>query len=214
VQDFGVGITPDRLTRIFDPFFTTKKQSRGLGLAAAYSIVQRHDGYIGAESVHGAGTTVAIYLPAVRSTTPTSEPAGAVQDPMVGEGVRRKMRVLVMDDEEPIRQLGETLLTMLNHEVVCTADGDAFLTAHADATATGRPFDLAVLDLTIPGGMGGKEAIRKLRQCDQKIRAIVSSGYSTDPVMAQCADYGFDAVLPKPYLVRDFVRVVQQFNVA
>jgi len=128
------------------------------------------------------------------------------------EATSNGLRVLVMDDEEPIRELVEMTLGMLRHEVVATPDGDAFLAAHAAAQAAGRPFDVAILDLTIPGGMGGKEAIRRLRECDQTIRAIVSSGYSNDPVMAQCMDYGFDAVLPKPYQVKDLILLVQQLG--
>ncbi len=215
IQDFGVGIAPDCVARIFDPFFTTKKQSRGLGLAAAYSIVQRHGGHIGVESVPGAGATVTITLPAARTAAP-SEPALASGTPIApaAEGVERKMRVLVMDDEEPIRNLIHTALSMFGHEVVCTPDGEAFLAAHAAAAAAGHPFDLAVLDLTIPGGMGGKDAIRNLRERDRKIHAIVSSGYSTDPVMAQCTAYGFNAVLPKPYQIRDLIRVVQELSAA
>jgi CheY-like chemotaxis protein len=120
--------------------------------------------------------------------------------------------VLVMDDEDPIRNLVKMALSMVNHDVVCTEDGDSFLAAHAAARAAGRPFDIAVLDLTIPGGMGGKEAIRNLRERDQEIRAIVSSGYSNDPVMAQCFEFGFDAVLPKPYMVSDLIRLVQQLS--
>lgn len=175
-----MGIAPDRLSRVFDPFFTTKNQARGLGLAAAYSIVQRHGGYIGIESAHGVGTTVTIHFPAVRTVTPAA-PAAPVHLPSPVPAAERKLRVLVMDDEEPIRRLVEMTLTSFSHEVVCTADGDEFLAAHASALSSGKPFDLAVLDLTIPGGMGGKEAIRLLRERDQVIRAIVSSGYSTDP---------------------------------
>lgn len=210
VQDFGVGIAPEHLDRIFDPFFTTKKQARGLGLAAAYSIVQRHGGHIGIESARGAGSTVTIHLPASRTLTTK---AGTAADGISGSDAsaeRKNLRVLVMDDEEPIRLLVETILSTLGHEVTTTSDGDSFLATHASAVAAGRPFDLAILDLTIPGGMGGKEAIRRLRERDKKIRAIVSSGYSKDPVMAQCAEYGFDAVLPKPYLVGDLIGVVQQ----
>jgi signal transduction histidine kinase len=214
VRDFGVGVSPENLSRIFDPFFTTKKQSRGLGLAAAYSIVQRHGGHIGIESVHGEGATVTIHFPASRSVAVAAEPIPAAPDPLAAPIAETKPRVLMMDDEETIRELVEVTLTMDGHEVVCTADGDAFLAAHAEAIAAGRPFGLAVLDLTIPGGMGGKEAIRRLRERDQKIRAIVSSGYSTDPVMAHCAEYGFDAVLPKPYLVNDLIRVVREVSAA
>ena len=211
VQDFGVGITADRLSRIFDPFYTTKNQARGLGLAAAYSIVQRHSGHIGVESTHGVGTTVTIHFPAVR-TVATAQLAAPMPVPVAAQDAESKLRVLVMDDEEPIRQIIQTTLGMFNHEVVCTADGEAFLAAHAAAKAAGQPFDVAVLDLTIPGGMGGKEAIRSLRERDKSIRAIVSSGYSTDPVMAKCAEYGFDAVLPKPYKVSDLLRLVRQLG--
>ena len=211
VQDFGVGIAPDRLPRIFDPFFTTKNQARGLGLAAAYSVVQRHGGHISVESAIGVGTTVVIYLPASRAVAANETAPIEVKPPAV-ESTPAHLRVLVMDDEEPIRQLIKMALAMGKHEVVLTGDGDAFLAAHAAAQAAGRPFDIAVLDLTIPGGMGGKEAIRLLRERDREIRAIVSSGYSNDPVMSQCLEYGFDAVLPKPYTIRDLLLLVQQLG--
>jgi CheY-like chemotaxis protein len=217
VRDFGVGIELECLGRIFDPFFTTKKQARGLGLAAAYSIVQRHGGHIGVESIPGSGTTVIITLPASRPAA-DAEPSGATgnppQNPPPEENSERALRVLVMDDEEPIRHLIHTALSMFGHDVVCTPDGEAFLAAHAAASADGRPFDLAVLDLTIPGGMGGKDAIRNLRERDRDIHAIVSSGYSTDPVMSQCTAYGFNAVLPKPYQIRDLIRVVRELSAA
>jgi CheY-like chemotaxis protein len=213
VQDFGVGIAPDRLPRIFDPFFTTKNQARGLGLAAAYSVVQRHSGHISVESALGIGTTVIIYLPATR-TVAGGETAPVEVIPQAVESAQNHLRVLVMDDEEPIRQLIKMALTMNKHEVVLTENGDAFLAAHAAARSAGRPFDLAVLDLTIPGGMGGKEAIRLLRERDREIRAIVSSGYSNDPVMSQCLEYGFDAVLPKPYTISELLRLVQQLGTA
>ena len=213
VRDFGVGIAADRLPRIFDPFFTTKNQARGLGLAAAYSIMQRHGGYIGVQSTLGVGTTVVVYFPASRSVTP-AVPASVPPSAPVTENPAHKLRVLIMDDEEPIRRLMEMTLGMLKYDVVCTVDGDEFLARHAAEKAAGRPFDVAILDLTIPGGMGGKEAIRRLRERDPIVRAIVSSGYSTDPVMAQCTDYGFDAVLPKPYLVKDLIQLVQQLGAA
>jgi signal transduction histidine kinase len=211
VQDFGIGIAPDRLPRIFDPFFTTKNQARGLGLAAAYSVVQRHGGHISVESALGLGTTVVIYLPASR-VVKASETVPIEPKPAAVESAPNRLRVLVMDDEEPIRQLIKMALSMSKHEVVLTDDGDAFLAAHAAARAAGRPFDIAILDLTIPGGMGGKEAIRLLRERDREVRAIVSSGYSNDPVMSKCLEYGFDAVLPKPYAISDLLRLVQQLG--
>jgi signal transduction histidine kinase len=211
VRDFGVGIAADRLPRIFDPFFTTKNQARGLGLAAAYSIMQRHGGYIGVQSTLGGGTTVSIYFPASR-TIAVAEPAPPAPTAAPVEAPPPRLRVLVMDDEEPIRNLMQMTLGMLKYEVVCTVDGEQFLAAHATALAEGHPFDLAIVDLTIPGGMGGKDAVRRLRERDQSIRAIVSSGYSTDPVMAQCTQYGFDAVLPKPYPVKELIQLVQQLG--
>ncbi len=215
IHDFGVGIAQETLPRIFDPFFTTKKQARGLGLAAAYSIVQRHGGHLAVASARHAGTTATIHLPALRPTTAASvEPTPAAHEPHAPNGTPRKLRVLVMDDEAAIRLLIATTLTSLDHEITCTADGDAFLAAHAAGHTAGRPYDLAVLDLTIPGGMGGKEAIRRLRERDREIRAIVSSGYSSDPVMAQCAEHGFDAVLPKPYRVSELLRVIEQLSAA
>jgi PAS domain S-box-containing protein len=218
VQDFGAGIAPENLSRIFDPFFTTKAQARGLGLAAAYSIIQRHGGHIAVESARGAGTTVTFHLPAVRrATSPPQFTKPAAEVPFAAPSAARgdrKQRVLVMDDEEAIRLLVEAALDTLDYEVVTTADGDAFLAAHAEASAAGRPFDLAILDLTIPGGMGGKEAIRRLRERDPVIRTIVSSGYSNDPVMGRYTEHGFNAVLPKPYVVNDLIRVVQQVTAA
>jgi len=219
VQDFGGGIASEHMPRIYDPFFTTKKQARGLGLAAAYSVIQRHGGHITVNSALGRGTTVTFYLPAFRA--PTSEqgkesPACSLETPRPTQiaqtrGVARK-RVLVMDDEEAIRLVAETMLGMLDYEVVTAADGEAALAAHATARETGRPFDLTVMDLTIPGGMGGKETMRRLREKDAAIRAIVSSGYSNDPVMAHYLDHGFDGVLPKPYVMNDLIAVLSQLR--
>lgn len=215
VQDYGVGIFREHLSRIYDPFFTTKKQARGLGLAAAYSIIQRHGGHITVESAPGVGTTITFYLPAKRplvpaDVAPAPAPAAPIADEPQTTSGGRKVRVLVMDDEEAIRLLIETMLDALEYEVVCTVDGDSALAAHAEAHSSANPFDLVIMDLTIPGGMGGKEAIRRLRERDKAIRAIVSSGYSNDPVMAQYHDYGFDGVLPKPYMMKDLIRVLQQ----
>jgi CheY-like chemotaxis protein len=115
-----------------------------------------------------------------------------------------------MDDEEAIRELVQTMLTMLNYEVVAAADGEAALAAHDEAAAAGKPFDLVIMDLTIPGGLGGRDTIRRLREKDTTIRAIVSSGYSNDPVMANYLAYGFNAVLPKPYVMKELIGVVAE----
>ena len=219
VEDFGAGIALEHLPRIYDPFFTTKKQARGLGLAAAYSVIQRHGGHITVNSLLGSGTTVTVYLPALRPAIakPAGEPPAAIVDSTHSTGTTParsivRKRVLVMDDEEAIRLLTETMLGMLGYEVVTTADGDAALVAHAAARDAGRPFDLTVMDLTIPNGMGGKETMRRLREKDTEIRAIVSSGYSNDPVMARYPEYGFDGVLPKPYVLNDLIGVLAQLR--
>lgn len=218
VRDRGAGISKENLARIYDPFFTTKKQARGLGLAAAYSIIQRHDGQISVESVLNTGTVVTIYLPAVRpsvlpaSAAAAAPPAREEQSPTGASAARtwsgKKQRILVMDDEEAIRALIDTMLTMLGYEVVQAADGDTALALHAEAAAKDQRFDLVIMDLTIPGGMGGREAIRRLREVDHDVYAIVSSGYSNDPVMAHYAAHGFNAVLPKPYMMQELVDAV------
>ncbi|MGB8352704.1 MAG: response regulator [Chthoniobacteraceae bacterium] len=221
VQDRGIGISPEHLPRIYDPFFTTKKQARGLGLAAAYSIIQRHGGHIAVESGEGMGTTVTFHLYAVRSVAPVIESApDRGQEPPVANVVseappkRGNLRVLVMDDDESIRILTGVMFKQLGYDVVSVPDGDSALLAHADAVAAGRPFDLVVMDLTIPGGMGGKEAIRRLREKDTTVRAIVSSGYSHDPVMAHYAEHGFDGVLPKPYARKGLIDTLKQLHLA
>ncbi|HWB60824.1 MAG TPA: response regulator [Chthoniobacteraceae bacterium] len=219
VRDRGIGIAPEYLSRIYDPFFTTKKQARGLGLAAAYSIVQRHGGHIAVESAPGEGTVVTIHLKALRPATmaiPVDKPlparAPVADAPAETRANGRKPLVLIMDDDDSIRMLAKLMFKRLDYEVVTTADGDAALKAHASAAAEGHPFDLVVMDLTIPGGMGGKETIKKLREKDTGVAAIVSSGYSNDPVMANYEEHGFNGVLPKPYTMENMVRVLKQLN--
>jgi PAS domain S-box-containing protein len=219
VQDFGAGIASEHMPRIYDPFFTTKKQARGLGLAAAYSVIQRHGGHITISSVLGCGTTVTFYLPALRSSASEQEAgssSGSIEarssEPKTPARLVARKRVLVMDDEEAIRLLAEAMLGMLDYEVVTAPDGDSALAAHAAARESGRPFDLAIMDLTIPGGMGGKETMRRLREKDTAIHAIVSSGYSNDPIMAHYLDHGFNGVLPKPYVLNDLISVLAQLR--
>ncbi|HEX8312701.1 MAG TPA: response regulator, partial [Chthoniobacteraceae bacterium] len=216
VKDSGAGIRHEDLPRVFDPFFTTKRQARGLGLAAAYSITQRHGGRITVASELGVGTTITLLFPALRRDTTEQLSDSQSRTPAhpgelrVGFDNTKERRVLVMDDEESICLLVSTMLGELGYDVVTTADGDSALAEHTAARSAGRPFDLAFFDLTIPGGMGGKEAIRRLREVDNTIRVIVSSGYSNDPVMANFEEHGFNGVLPKPYMVQDLIRVVDE----
>ncbi len=192
VSDTGTGIATEHLTKIFDPYFTTKQQGSGLGLATVYSIVRKHQGHIEVESKLGQGTTFQLWLPAAEHAAPAT-----VSEPLVEASLRA--RVLFMDDEEPIREMAEMFITRLGAEFVGVADGAAALAAYAAAREAGRPFDVVVMDLTVPGGMGGREAMGKLRVLDPEVRAIVSSGYSRDPVLGSFRQHGFCAILPKPY---------------
>lgn len=187
IEDHGVGISKEHLGRIFDPYFSTKQKGSGLGLATAYSIVRSHDGHISAESELGVGTTLRIYLPASSQPAPKKE-EGEVEAPLRGKG-----RILAMDDEEMIRELLSKTLSLAGYEVELTADGAEAIEAYRKAREAGQTFDAVIMDLTIPGGVGGKEAIKKLLEIDPGAKVIVSSGYSTDPIMADCKKYGFRA---------------------
>lgn len=203
VADEGHGIRAEHLPKLFDPYFTTKPKGTGLGLATCYSILKNHDGIITVESRVGEGATFHVYLPAaagqVLARTDIREFSG--QD---------SGTVLVMDDEEMLRDFIAELLTLLGYEVHCAADGLQTIEAYCRAKESGRPFDCVLMDLTIPGGMGGKEAIRRLREIDPNIKAIVSSGYSDDPVMADYRKYGFSGVVAKPYNAEELNEVLQR----
>lgn len=202
VEDSGTGIHPEHLERIFDPYFSTKQKGSGLGLATTYSIIRNHDGHISVESKLGEGTTFHIYLPASEREIEARGQAKAVAPDGGG-------RVLVMDDEEEIRESLGAVLDHFGFEAEFAGDGVEAIEVYRRAIESGRPFDAVIMDLTIPGGMGGMEAFRQLRDMDPGIKAVVSSGYSTNPVMSDYAGYGFKGVVSKPYLVQDLVRLLQ-----
>ncbi len=196
IKDQGIGIPEEYLQKIFDPYFTTKQKGSGLGLTIAYSIIKNHKGHIVVESKLGAGSNFSIYLPALKTQVPKEKEAE--NRPITGKG-----KIMVMDDEEVIRDsLGE-ILTFLGYEVGFARDGEEAITIYKKAKDTGQSFDAVILDLTIRGGMGGKETIGKLIEIDPKVKAIVSSGYSTDPVMADFKNYGFSGVVAKPYDIKE-----------
>jgi two-component system, cell cycle sensor histidine kinase and response regulator CckA len=206
IIDDGVGISKEHLQQIFDPYFTTKPGKSGLGLALTYSIVKKHNGYTTVESDLGKGSTFHVFLPA--SDKPIETAVSVTSDGHAAKS--RKGRILIMDDEEAIRDRVGTILTENGHEVAYSKNGTEAIDAYKKAKETGKPFDVVIMDLTIPGGMGGKDAIQKLAEYDPGIKAIVSSGYSSDPVMADHTKYRFREVLAKPYQYEDLCRVVDK----
>ena len=201
VRDEGGGIPDADLPRIFEPFYTTKVDGTGLGLATAYSIITRHGGWLGVDSVAGVGTTFEIYLPARPSGTVQAAPADAPAPPTEG-------RVLVMDDDEEIRAVAEAMLRHLGFEVSTACDGQEALALYTASLRDGQPFDVVIMDLTVPGGMGGRETMERLRKLDPEVCALVSSGYSNDPIMVDAERYGFAGVVAKPYDLQDLSRAL------
>jgi PAS domain S-box-containing protein len=203
LKDHGVGISEEHMPKIFDPYFTTKKTGSGLGLATSYAVIKRHGGIITVESQSGEGATFHVYLPASEKEI-VDEP-DSDKEPALGGG-----KILLMDDEEVIRDLGRELLTMLGYEVVVAKDGQEAVDLFREAHNSSRPFDAVIVDLTVPGGMGGSEVIKILREFAPNMKAIVSSGYSNDPVMAHYERNGFDGVVAKPYTVTELSETLKK----
>ncbi len=217
IADTGVGIAPAALPQLFDPYFSPKETGGGLGLATVYSIIKKHGGHIEVESQPGRGTTFIIRLPAAGEmperpveSLPASAVSGGSSHPLARGPDSAAPRVLLMDDEESIRTLGANILERMGLQATVVPDGASALRAFEEAKKLGHPFSLIILDLTIPGGMGGKLAIEAIRQYDTSVPVIVSSGYSSDPVMASFEKYGFQAVVPKPYDLTVFTATIER----
>jgi two-component system, cell cycle sensor histidine kinase and response regulator CckA len=202
--DQGCGITDGDLKRIFDPYFTTKSSGTGLGLASANSIVNRHGGHIGVSSVTGVGTTFTIHFPSTGEAYGTHQPDTATQN----AGEHAGGSILVMDDEEIIREMTTEILGFLGYQVIACKDGAEAITRYREAMESGTPISAVIMDLTIPGGMGGKEAAEQILAIDPAACLIVSSGYSNDPIMSDFTAYGFMGAIAKPYNITEFEQLL------
>ncbi|MEJ2355654.1 MAG: response regulator, partial [candidate division WOR-3 bacterium] len=205
IKDEGVGIPEEHLNKIFDPFFSTKTKGHGLGMTTVYSIIQKHKGHIKVESKLGKGTTFYIYLPATQGEEKELR-VEKKEDPPVFE----KKKILLLDDEEFVRKAIGRMLEEKGSVVVFAEEGKEAVKKFKEAENNLDPFDAVILDLTIPGGMGGKETLKEIRKIDPNIKIIVSSGYSNDPIMANYAEYGFNGVIAKPFNIEELIRVLNE----
>lgn len=201
IKDEGHGIMEEHLNKIFDPYFTTSQKGHGLGLTTSYSIIKKHDGDINISSSVGSGTTVTIYLPAYPEQTVEYKNSPALT--LRGQG-----NILIMDDEDIIRETLGKMLKRLGYTVRTATDGLNAINLYQEARHLSEPFDIVMMDLTIAGGMGGRETVQKLLEIDPAAKVSVSSGYSNDPVMADYQNYGFCGVLPKPYKIEEVNQIL------
>ncbi|VAW34056.1 hypothetical protein MNBD_DELTA03-1696, partial [hydrothermal vent metagenome] len=208
IRDEGEGMEKEVVERIFDPYFTTKDEGSGLGLAVSYSIINKHDGRLRVDSTPGKGTAFIIDLPAVRHN-----PVGIVggeKNQVLSSMEIKGGTVMIMDDEGPLRDLAAIMLGRLGHETVKTAHGREAVERYQEMLKAGKAPDLVIMDLTIPGGMGGREAAAEILALDPEARLVVASGYSNDPVMARCREFGFRAAISKPYQLAELRAVIDQ----
>ncbi|HEX3019742.1 MAG TPA: PAS domain S-box protein [Chitinispirillaceae bacterium] len=203
ITDEGVGISAENIHKIFDPYFTTRQHGNGLGLSSAYSIVQKHNGHITVQSELNKGSTFSIFLPASNSSY--SDVVVSPEDTINGRG-----KILVLDDDDIIRRSTERLLSHLGYKVFMASEGDQALQLYTTAIKNECPFDVAILDLTIPGGKGAQEIIGDLCKIDPHTKAIVSSGYPDDPVMINFSKFGFCAAISKPYNIEELSGLIKK----
>jgi len=196
IEDQGTGIPKENLTQIFKMHFTTKKEGTGIGLASCVYIIKEHGGSIHVESEMGVGSTFTVLLPAL-------EKVDEEAIPQQSQRVEGSGRILVMDDEVMVRQAIGDMLSIFGYEVEFANDGASAVTTYEREFRKGTPPRLVIMDLTIPGGVGGVEAVRRLLEIDPNVKAVVSSGHSNDPAMLHCKDYGFVRSIQKPYSLKD-----------
>ncbi len=204
IIDSGNGIPEHLIHRIFDPYFSTKEEGRGLGLASAYSIIKNHDGLLTVDSSPGRGTTFHIFLPASSAVVAPL----ATSNPTSLDGAGR--RILVMDDDSVVQRTTGAMLERLGFEVSFATEGQQAIDLFEQAAAGDEPFAALMMDLTVPGGMGGQEAMQRLRLQHPGVKSIVYSGYSNDPVLAEFRDFGFDGRLSKPFRLHELRQVLKE----
>jgi len=201
LKDSGEGIPLENMPKLFDPFFTTKKGGTGLGLASSFSIIKRHGGHLDVESELGAGTTCHIYIP--HEAENLAEPRNLTSNRPMRQG-----RILVMDDEDSVRRVTCALLMRLGYEVISAVDGAEAIEIYRRTLTSGNPFAFVILDLTVPGGLGGRETLASIHEMDPTVIAIATTGYSNDPILASPEAYGFRAGLAKPYSRQEFIGLI------
>ncbi|MBF0101813.1 MAG: PAS domain S-box protein [Desulfobacterales bacterium] len=200
ITDNGSGISEKNIEKIFDPFFSTKFVGRGLGISVALGIIKQHDGCITVKSTLDHGSTFCIYLPVKDIKHAIKQGIEQKKEPVDHKG---HGKILLMDDQEMILNMAGRLFKLIGYETDLAKDGKEAIEMYKQAFISEHPYDLVVLDLTVPDGMGGLETIQELLKFDSKVKAIISSGYSNDPIMANYHDYGFCGVIPKPYTKAD-----------
>jgi CheY-like chemotaxis protein len=206
VEDHGCGIPQENLGSIFDPYFTTKSQGSGLGLASVYSIVKRHGGTVGVSSTVGLGSSFTIYLPASTCRHPETAAVKKAAKSVAGG------RILIMDDEDFIREIATEIMRFQGYDVEVCANGSEAVELFREARDRNASFDCVILDLTVPGGMGGKEAASLILEIDPDAVLIVSSGYSNDPVIADYRHYGFSGAISKPFDAGTLAEEIERLN--
>jgi len=210
VKDEGIGIPDKYLSKIFDPYFTTKKEGSGMGLAISNEIVRQHGGYIDIESEVGEGSTFYIYLPAVtqKISSKPQRKKSLTNHLHKGEG-----KILLMDDDKIILKVASKMLEKLGYEVTTAKTGEEALQYYKEALQQNHKFKAVIMDLTVPGGLGGKETIQELLKIDPNVIGIVSSGYSTDSVMANYKRFGFSGMIAKPYRLEEITQVLLNLRI-
>jgi nitrogen-specific signal transduction histidine kinase/CheY-like chemotaxis protein len=206
ITDQGIGIPEENLGRIFDPYFTTKQVGNGLGLATSYTIIKNHGGHVSVLSKVEHGTTVQISLPAAigaRAGLPSGVHPSVLDDEARTAQPSNRGRILVMDDEPAIRTLAVNMLAYLGHDAEAASDGISAVERYRRALGTARSFDAVILDLIVPGGMGGRETMKRLAEIDPSVTGIIVSGYAQDPVVTQYREHGFKGVIGKPFTLQE-----------